>query len=907
MNGSLPLELHGINDPDVRRAFEQIRLRWMQMGGGGAGSDISVVGALPGTGSDGDAVYLTTDGGFYIYSSGTWNQVSAGPIGPEGPEGPEGPASTVPGPPGTPGEQWFAGSGAPSGAMGIVGDWYIDNVSGDFYEKTGASTWTVRGQLAGPPGAPGAGVEDLDPVVVSVRRSAVITPTAAAYYPIGFDVEDADADGFWDGAWKFQPTRAGWYEIDCQLYVDTLSGSPQLNLYLVKNRAGGAFPGGTSVVEAYDTTYAFAGSGENIAVLNASKTIYFNGSTDHLEVYVWFTNGRVQSTNGTHLRANSISVAGPEGPPWVPSSYTLDPWHEIGAAGEPAFVNGYTHTGANWGKVAFRKMPDGTVRLKGLMTPGTGGLACFTLPPGYRPARPVYMTAGIMNSTPNWCRIDIDSNGVVVPNSPVGWVAWDGFSFLAEDVPVTTMLAGPVGPEGPEWVPSDYTMEPWTTLPLAAGATAFTVAETPQYKRLPTGKVIFRGSVNVPAGGTIVAAGALPAGYRPTRDFVRRALMRLDGTTWCYVWVGSNGQIQGSTNATSQVVDLSGLEYDTDFVQMLAGPKGDDGPPWLPEDYTLDTWHLVGSAGEPAFQNGWINNAAVVAEQAQFRKFPDGKVKLRGTIKNGTVPSVVFTLPPDCRPPVGSNPRFSVIANNVPAMGWVDGATGSVYVQSGSNAFVDLASIEFDTNTVAQMLAGPRGPAGGFVPAIPIVTTLPATPQDEEEVDYLFQQTVMPADATWRTWRLRYHASIAAWLPVGVQEPVYAEDGTQRGQAFGVGWSEFTGAQCLAYLPLRGLYRFEFGAGMAYNNVISNNYAGLNLWNGSAYAWPSTGTTQPTSGAYAVGANHNAAYGGIHGNKKVSAVQRVGDPATLGVFGSAAGTWSANNRYIRAFPMRIDP
>lgn len=61
----------------------------------------------------------------------------------------------TPGPPGTPGEVWYTGSGAPAGATGIVGDWYLDSASGDYYEKTGASAWALRGNLKGPTGATG--------------------------------------------------------------------------------------------------------------------------------------------------------------------------------------------------------------------------------------------------------------------------------------------------------------------------------------------------------------------------------------------------------------------------------------------------------------------------------------------------------------------------------------------------------------------------------------------------------------------------------------------------------------------------------------------------------------------------------------------------------------------------------
>lgn len=63
------------------------------------------------------------------------------------------PREGPPGPAGAPGEQWFTGSGAPSGATGAVGDFYLNSANGDYYEKTGSSTWTLRGNLRGPAGA----------------------------------------------------------------------------------------------------------------------------------------------------------------------------------------------------------------------------------------------------------------------------------------------------------------------------------------------------------------------------------------------------------------------------------------------------------------------------------------------------------------------------------------------------------------------------------------------------------------------------------------------------------------------------------------------------------------------------------------------------------------------------------
>ena len=52
--------------------------------------------------------------------------------------------------------QWLSGSGAPAGGTGAVNDWYIVNQGtvglGDVYKKTGASTWTLQGNIRGAAG-----------------------------------------------------------------------------------------------------------------------------------------------------------------------------------------------------------------------------------------------------------------------------------------------------------------------------------------------------------------------------------------------------------------------------------------------------------------------------------------------------------------------------------------------------------------------------------------------------------------------------------------------------------------------------------------------------------------------------------------------------------------------------------
>lgn len=82
---------------------------------------------------------------------GTGKLGATGPAGPAGAAGPAGSAGAA----GAPGSKWFADPGVPTGALGVVGDFYLNISNGTVYEKTGATTWTLRDNLTGPAGATG--------------------------------------------------------------------------------------------------------------------------------------------------------------------------------------------------------------------------------------------------------------------------------------------------------------------------------------------------------------------------------------------------------------------------------------------------------------------------------------------------------------------------------------------------------------------------------------------------------------------------------------------------------------------------------------------------------------------------------------------------------------------------------
>jgi hypothetical protein len=65
---------------------------------------------------------------------------------------------------------------------------------------------------------------------------------------------------------------------------------------------------------------------------------------------------------------------------------SYEPWHEVGAAGQPAFQGTWVNYGGAAETAAFYKDASGIVRLKGTIKSGALTTPAFTLPAGYRPA-----------------------------------------------------------------------------------------------------------------------------------------------------------------------------------------------------------------------------------------------------------------------------------------------------------------------------------------------------------------------------------------------------------------------------------------------------------------------------------------------------------------------------------------
>src|SRR3982751_6286707 len=102
----------------------------------------------------------------------------------------------------------------------------------------------------------------------------------------------------------------------------------------------------------------------------------------------------------------------------------------------------------------------------------------------------------------------------------------------------------------------------------------------------------------------------------------------------------------------------------------------------------MDTWHVVGSASEPAYQNSWSAYGSGYPG-LHYRKTPDGRVVMAGLVKGGATGTVVCTLPVGYRLPAadtamvvqmnGGVGNVSLFANGNVVLGWAAPANGSTF------------------------------------------------------------------------------------------------------------------------------------------------------------------------------------------------------------------------------------
>jgi hypothetical protein len=209
----------------------------------------------------------------------------------------------------------------------------------------------------------------------------------------------------------------------------------------------------------------------------------------------------------------------------------------------------------------------------------------------------------------------------------------------------------------------------------------------------------------------------LPVGWRPpTGAGNLRWLVPYSSSTIGVYINQATGDLRLWYGAVANMnIDLSVIGFDTESVTaMPTGPKGDTGATGATggnATVPMDTWHVIGAAGEPAFANSWVNDAGATTK---FRKYPDGKVRIAGRIRAGTLPGIAFTLPVGYRPTQLN--IFDALCNNgstdLQGQLRID-TVGAVTITGGSGTnWFTLDGIEFDTESVTQVITGPVGPKG---------------------------------------------------------------------------------------------------------------------------------------------------------------------------------------------------
>jgi hypothetical protein len=106
-----------------------------------------------------------------------------------------------------------------------------------------------------------------------------------------------------------------------------------------------------------------------------------------------------------------------------------------------------------------------------------------------------------------------------------------------------------------------------------------------------------------------------------------------------------------------------------------------------------EAWHEIGAAGEPTFQNSWVNESPSTETTAAFYKDPFGVIHLKGLIASGTN-NTIFTLPAGYRP---SKAFVCLIFRTSGTGELVIFANGVVSVATGTGSG-DLDSVTFRAN-----------------------------------------------------------------------------------------------------------------------------------------------------------------------------------------------------------------
>lgn len=160
---------------------------------------------------------------------------------------------------------------------------------------------------------------------------------------------------------------------------------------------------------------------------------------------------------------------------------------------------------------------------------------------------------------------------------------------------------------------------------------------------------------------------------------------------------GKDTSIIDSIISLYQMINMQGIDSSNIASKSIGTSQLKDESVTSAKMADQESWHEVGSAGEPAFQSSWVNLGGGAWSTCAYYKDTMGEVHLKGVVANGQIHSTnpIFTLP------AGYRPNQSLILSPcsystqyLPSRLTIH-ATGEVCAEAGGNTFYCLDGVTF--------------------------------------------------------------------------------------------------------------------------------------------------------------------------------------------------------------------
>ena len=131
------------------------------------------------------------------------------------------------------------------------------------------------------------------------QRTSNQSITQNVWTKVTFDTETYDPQSDYDNSsnYRFTPTSAGYYWCSLNVGISGTSGEAQMRINIYRN--------GSTFVQ---TNYAHGSAGYGV-MDTVSAPIFFDGSSDYIEGYVWHNGSGASNIDDCHFAAWKIGVA----------------------------------------------------------------------------------------------------------------------------------------------------------------------------------------------------------------------------------------------------------------------------------------------------------------------------------------------------------------------------------------------------------------------------------------------------------------------------------------------------------------------------------------------------------------------------------------------------------------------